>query len=116
MSDIGQGNVKSTDIVDEATIKTLLSKRTIRFNIYPNKAVTANGRKIIATDYEARNGVLHILDNVMSSVYQRAGSVISELDECCAQHSEIVELIKLAGLYHVLDTSGPYTLLAPNNG
>lgn len=52
----------------------------------------------------------------MSSVYKRAGSVISEIDECCPQHSEVVELVKLAGLYGTLDQKGPFTLLAPNNG
>ncbi len=32
------------DIVDEATIKSLLSKRTVRFNIYPNGKVTSAAR------------------------------------------------------------------------
>ena len=53
---------------------------------------------------------------VMSSVYARAGSVVSEIDECCPEHSDLLELIKLSGLYNKLDKEGPFTLLAPNNG
>ena len=103
-------------MVNELTTKSLLSKRTIRLNVYSNKVTTANGRTIVQTDFEARNGVLHVIDNVMASVYQRMGSVISEIDECCPQHSELIELVKLAGLYDTLDSKGPFTLLAPNNG
>jgi hypothetical protein len=53
---------------------------------------------------------------VMSSVYKRAGSVVSEIDECCPEHSDLVELVKLSGLFNKLDKEGPFTLLAPNNG
>ncbi len=52
----------------------------------------------------------------MSSVYARAGSVVSEIDECCPEHSDLLELLKLSGLYNKLDKEGPFTLLAPNNG
>lgn len=112
---IGWGNIKKADVQNEMTTKTLLSKRTIRINVYGD-VVAANGRKVSQFDNEARNGILHVIDDVMSSVYQRAGSVISEMDECCPQHSEMVELVKLAGLYNMLDTQGPFTLLTPNNG
>jgi len=113
---IGRGQVKSSEFANELTFKSLLSKRTVRINVYPNKVVTANGRKVGDVDHEARNGVLHIISDVMSSVYARAGSVVSEMDECCPQHSELLELVKLSGLFGTLDQKGPFTLLAPNNG
>lgn len=78
--------------------------------------VTANGRVISSTDHEARNGVIHIIDNVMSSVYDRAGSVVSELDDCCPEHSIVLDLIEDAKLFDKLNTRGPFTFLAPNNG
>ncbi len=77
--------------------------------------MTANGRTIVSADHVARNGVLHVIDSVMSSVYERRGSVVSELDECCPQHSTLLELVKLAGLYGMMDETGPYTFLAPLN-
>ncbi len=29
----------------------------------------------------------------------RAGTVLSELEECCPQHSDMISLLKLSGLY-----------------
>eukprot|EP00094_Tigriopus_californicus_P010045 TCALIF_09688-PA protein Name:"Similar to TGFBI Transforming growth factor-beta-induced protein ig-h3 (Homo sapiens)" AED:0.24 eAED:0.24 QI:0/0/0/0.6/1/1/5/0/402 len=113
---IGRGKIYAKDIKNEMTVKSLLSKRRIRLNTYSNGKVTANGRVISSTDHEARNGVIHIIDDVMSSVYDRAGSIVSELDDCCPQHSIVLGLIKDAKLYDKLNTRGPLTFLAPNNG
>ena len=77
--------------------------------------MTANGRVISSFDHRARNGVIHILDDVMSSVYKRAGSVVSELSECCAEQSMMLGLLKESELWEMLDETGPYTLLAPTN-
>ncbi len=77
--------------------------------------MTANGRVIESFDHEATNGVIHVLSSVMSSIYDREGSVVSELDDCCPQHSTLLELVKTAGLYGMLDEKGPFTLIAPLN-
>jgi transforming growth factor-beta-induced protein len=115
---IARGYYKQADLQDEQVIKSLLSKRTVRLNIYPfkNNLLTANGRPVVDTDHLARNGVVHVVSEVMSSVYARAGSVVSEIDECCPEHSDLIELLKLSGMYNKLDKEGPFTLLAPNNG
>ena len=96
-------------------LKTLQSKRTVRINVYPNGKTTANGRVVASPDHRARNGVIHVLDDVMSSVYKRAGSVVSELDECCEDQTDFIGLIRDSGLYEMLDETGPFTLIAPNN-
>jgi len=116
---VARGMFKSEVFQNEMTFKSLLSKRTVRMNVYTAgtwETLTANGRGVIETDHVARNGVIHILYDVMSSVYDREGSVISEIDECCPQHSQLLELVNYAGLYHHLDTYGPFTFLAPLNG
>lgn len=115
---IAKGYFKAEDLQDEQVVKSLLSKRTIRINIYPfkNNVTTANGRTIVDTNHLARNGVVHVISEVMSSVYRRAGSVVSELDECCPEHSDLLEILKLSGYYEKLNSEGPFTLLAPNNG
>ena len=112
---IGQGDVASTAFVNEMVLKTLQSKRTVRINVYPNGKTTANGRVVASPDHRARNGVIHVLDDVMSSVYKRAGSVVSELDECCEDQTDFIGLIRDSGLYEMLDETGPFTLIAPNN-
>ncbi len=41
--------------------------------------------------------------------------MVSELDECCPQHSTLLSLVKTSGLYGMLDETGPYTFIAPTN-
>lgn len=115
---VARGKFSSDMFENEITFKSLLSKRTIRINIYSNKqktVTTANGRVVRDFDHVARNGRLHIIEDVMSSVYDRAGSVISEIDECCPQHSQLLELAKMSGMFDTLDQVDPVTLLAPVN-
>lgn len=112
---IGQGEVVESAFANEQVISTVQSKRTVRINVYPNGVTTANGRVVASTDHFARNGVIHVLDDVMSSVYKRAGSVVSELDECCPEHSTMLGLIRESGLWDMLDETGPYTFLSPDN-
>lgn len=112
---IGQGEVTSSDFTNEMILKTVQSKRNVRINMYKNGKTTANGRVITSTDHHARNGVIHIIDDVMSSVYKRAGSIVSELDECCTEMTMMLGLLKTSGLWEMLDKTGPYTLLAPTN-
>lgn len=115
---VARGKFSSDLFENEMTFKSLLSKRTIRINQYTVKEktmTTANGRAVGEVDYVARNGFLHIIDDVMSSVYDRAGTVISEIDECCPQHSQLLELVKTAGMFDTLDQVDPVTFLAPVN-
>ena len=71
---------------------------------------------MVSVDHEARNGIIHIIGDVMSSVYKRAGSVVSELDECCPQHSDFIDLVRDSDAFEKLNSEGPFTLLAPTNG
>ena len=117
MFHVGRGRYEASHLTNEMILKSLLSKRTIRINSYQNgRIITANGRRIIKNDFQARNGILHVLDDVMSSVYDREGTVISELMDCCPQHSIFLELVKISKLYSFLNNpEKPMTLLAPMN-
>ena len=64
---------------------------------------TANGRPIVSFNHEARNGFLHVISDVMSAVYDRDGSVITEVDSCCPENSMFVELVKKAGKFLFID-------------
>ena len=77
--------------------------------------MTANGRQIESFDHVAHNGVIHVLSDVMSAVYHREGSVVSELEECCPNHHTLLSLISIGGMYKSLDQTGPYTFFAPND-
>ena len=70
---------------------------------------------MVSTDHKARNGMIHVLSEVMFSVYDRSGSVISEIDMCCPQHSYLIELFQRAGIYDAVHQADPVTFLAPVN-
>lgn len=116
---VARGLYNSSDFHNEAVFKSLLPQRYIRINKYEiskeTQIRTANGQEIISMNHKARNGYIHILKTMMGSVYDRAGTVISELEECCPQNSEVIDLMKYSGLYKELDTANPITFLAPTN-
>jgi len=116
---VARGKFNSSDFKNEITYRSLLSKRTVRMNTYTanhKHMVTANGRPVVDMDHRARNGYLHVISEVMSSVYDREGSTISEIDSCCPQHDLLIDLVQHAGMYEKIDTAEPVTFLAPTNG
>ena len=46
---------------------------------------------------QAPQAICNFSLSIRPSVYDRAGSVISEIDECCPQHSVFLELVNEAG-------------------
>jgi len=116
---VARGKYNSTKFQNEAVFRSLLSQRDIRINIYSTKKstmVTANGQPVVSMDHAARNGYLHVISGVMSSIYDRRGSVISEIEQCCPQNAVLIELFKTAGMFDKLDRANPVTFLAPTNG
>jgi len=117
---VARGLYNSSYFHNEATFRSMLSQRKIRINQYETgnetQIITANGQPIESMDHRARNGYLHVLGGVMNSVYDRYGSVISELEACCPQHKDLIDLVKYSGLYDEIDTADSVTFLAPTNG
>jgi len=115
---VAVGKHNSSDFHNEVVHRTLLDQRDIRINRYTSNQhplVTANGRPVVEFDHLARNGYLHVISEVMTSVYSRNGSVIGEIERCCPQHSMLLELVDHADFFGKLDHANPVTLLAPLN-
>jgi len=115
---VARGMFNTSDFKNEFAQRSLLAGRDVRINVYTtgkDPTITANGRPVISFDHLARNGFLHVTSEVMSSVYDRQGSVVSELEFCCPQFSFFLGLIRDAGLWELVDKSEPITLLAPLN-
>ena len=79
------------------------------------KIITANGRSLNQTDFDAHNGVLHIIDDVMVAMYNRGGTAYEELDDVPVDTTTLMRAVASVGLDAVLDGKGPFTLLAPSN-
>lgn len=116
---VARGKFNSSSFQNEVVFRSLLSQRLVRINVYSTQKstmVTANGQPIVSMNHHARNGILHVISGVMSSVYDRGGSVVSEIEDCCPQHTNVVDLIRHAGLYNKMDKAEHITFLAPTNG
>ncbi|XP_040566367.1 uncharacterized protein [Lepeophtheirus salmonis] len=114
---VAMGKIMESDITHEKVVKSLLDGRTIRFNVYNGGQVkTANGRRIMKTDNVARNGVVHVIGGVMSSIFKPSETVATEIVNHYPQHSTFMELVKMSKLFPLLNKMDtPYTLFAPTN-
>jgi len=62
------GNVRSTDLSDGQMVPTLLENNSFMINLTgatPAINATSNNANIIATDVQATNGVVHVIDTVI---------------------------------------------------
>ena len=97
-------------------------------------AITANGAKVSEADLSAYNGVIHVIDQVLSPPADSASTdaAAAEGDSSTAAPAEtpltvadavaadpdlstLVEAVKVAGLGDALAGAGPFTVFAPNN-
>jgi uncharacterized surface protein with fasciclin (FAS1) repeats len=66
---------------------------------------------IVATDVEARNGVVHVIDKVILP----ADKTLVQTAQALPQFSILVEAVVAAGLVDALSGAGPFTVFAPTN-
>ncbi|CAG0878686.1 unnamed protein product [Darwinula stevensoni] len=119
---VARGDYLEKELKDEQLIRSLLSKRDVRINIYKKKSgklITANGQKLNETDFDAHNGVLHIIDGVMNSIYAREGTALKEVSSGALPYYSFNTLSRAVKSSDVvtslLDGSGPLTLFAPSD-
>ncbi|KAH7957272.1 periostin [Rhipicephalus sanguineus] len=107
------GAHKKNEFKNNLLLRSFLPGQMLRINIYPQtNSVTASGRNITGTDNVASNGVVHVLSEVICSLFK--GSVAYEISRCPA-YSILNALIKTSGLYNALDGDGPFTVFAPTD-
>jgi transforming growth factor-beta-induced protein len=100
------GNVRSNQLSD-GPVETL--NGTIVISMSP--APTINGNTaIIATDVQATNGVVHVIDKVLLP-----GKTIAEIAASDDNFSILVEALTKAGLVEVMNGPGNFTVFAPTN-
>merc|ERR1712142_599482 len=104
------GEVKSTDITNDATVATLAGDK-IRTNIY-NGAVTVNGKQVIKPDIMATNGVIHLVSDVIYPIPTQNIAEIATGDE---RFSTLLAAVSAADLAGTLSGEGPFTVFAPTN-
>jgi len=102
------GKVMAADVSDGLTAETLRGAE-VSFSIMEGM-VKINEANIVATDIEASNGVIHVIDSVilppadLVDVAAEAGSF-----------NTLIAAVQAAGLEETLRSKGPFTVFAPTD-
>jgi transforming growth factor-beta-induced protein len=105
------GKVMAADVVKLTTADTVLGKSvTIKVdmgNVYINDA------KVILTDIETSNGVIHVIDTVLLPPADLADIVDTAVAD--GRFTTLVAAVQAAGLVDTLKGEGPFTVFAPTD-
>ncbi|XP_051539577.1 periostin-like isoform X2 [Myxocyprinus asiaticus] len=99
------------DLKNEMTIQSMFNKQGLYINHYSNGVVTVNCARIIHGNQVATNGVVHVIDRVISVI----GQTIKDTIETNSELSSLSAAAVSSGLLKQLGKPGYYTLFAPTN-
>uniref|UniRef100_A0A3B4BJ84 FAS1 domain-containing protein n=1 Tax=Periophthalmus magnuspinnatus TaxID=409849 RepID=A0A3B4BJ84_9GOBI len=96
---------------DGLTVKSMYNDLGLLINHYPNGVVTVNCARIIHGNQVSTNGVVHVIDRVISTVSSNIKDVLDVTDELSSFNAVAVA----SGVIDKLDQPGHFTLFAPTN-
>ncbi|XP_029965121.1 periostin, osteoblast specific factor b isoform X6 [Salarias fasciatus] len=99
------------DLRNGLTVTSMYNDLDLLINHYPNGVVTVNCARIIYGNQVATNGVVHVIDRVISA----AGTTIQDTVEMNDELTTLLDIVQNAGLLEKLGQPGHYTLFAPTN-
>ncbi|KAK7925959.1 hypothetical protein WMY93_008269 [Mugilogobius chulae] len=99
------------DLKDGLTVKSMYNGRGLFINHYPNGVVTVNCARIIHGNQVSTNGVVHVIDRVISAISNTIKDVLDSTDELSSFNTVAVA----SGVMDKLDRPGHFTLFAPTN-
>ncbi len=103
------GKVFAKQVVELAGAKTVNGQRVdIQVD---GSTVSVDSAKVVTTDIQCSNGVIHIIDSVILP----ADKTIPETAAAAGSFKTLLEAAKAAGLAEVLGGEGPFTVFAPTD-
>jgi uncharacterized surface protein with fasciclin (FAS1) repeats len=110
------GKVLAADVVELDSANTVLGKPvTIKVE---GGAVMINESKVVITDIEASNGVIHVIDAVLIPPTEAEGmpqETIVDIAVADGRFTTLVAALQAAGLVETLQGAGPFTVFAPTD-
>ena len=108
------GKVMAADVTGLSAAPTLLGKdlavKVDMGNVYINEA------KVIITDIETSNGVIHVIDAVLLPPAEEAASnTIVDIAVANGRFTTLVAALQAADLVETLSGEGPFTVFAPTD-
>ncbi|XP_038673742.1 periostin, osteoblast specific factor b isoform X3 [Scyliorhinus canicula] len=99
------------DMKDGMSVPSMYSDLKILINHYPNGIVTVNCAKVLSANQIATNGIVHVIDRVITAV----GNTIADVIEATDELSSLRAAATASGLLETLGKDGHYTVFAPTN-
>uniref|UniRef100_A0A7N6B3X1 Periostin, osteoblast specific factor b n=1 Tax=Anabas testudineus TaxID=64144 RepID=A0A7N6B3X1_ANATE len=99
------------DLKNNRKVTSMYNDLGLYINHYSNGVVTVNCARIIYGNQVATNGVVHVIDRVISAV----GNTIRDVLEVDDDLTTLSDMAQTAGLTEMLGQPGHYTLFAPTN-
>jgi transforming growth factor-beta-induced protein len=108
------GKVMAADVVKLTSAPTVLGKdvavKVDMGNVYINES------KVIITDIETSNGIIHVIDAVLLPPAEEAASnTIVDIAVADGRFKTLVAAVQAAGLVETLSGEGPFTVFAPTD-
>ena len=108
------GKVMAADVTKLTSATTMLGKdvavKVDMGNVYINDA------KVIITDIETSNGVIHVIDAVLLPPVEKAVSnTLVDIAVADGRFKTLVAAVQAAGLVETLSGKGPFTVFAPTD-
>ncbi|XP_078401415.1 periostin-like isoform X4 [Cetorhinus maximus] len=99
------------DMKDGMTVPSMYNDLRILINHYPNGIVTVNCAKVLYANQIATNGIVHVIDRVITTVVNSIADVVEGTEEL----SSFRAAAAASGLFETLSNDGHYTIFAPTN-
>ena len=104
------GEVPSSAVADCGTA-TAVNGGILSFGV--GDTVTVNGATVTLADVATSNGVIHVIDKVLTP--SDAPNNIPRTAQCTGVHNSLVAAVVQAELLETLQSDGPFTLFAPTD-
>ncbi|KAJ0023540.1 hypothetical protein NQD34_003439 [Periophthalmus magnuspinnatus] len=101
----------SEELKHGATFTSMYQDFNVHVQHYSNGIVTVNCARLIKPDQHASNGIVHVVDRVITAVSNDVQTLIEVDDDL----ETLRTAIAAAGLSAMLESGGHYTIFAPTN-
>ncbi|KAG7329306.1 hypothetical protein KOW79_007480 [Hemibagrus wyckioides] len=101
----------SDDLKHGSSFSSMYQDFDVHIQHYSNGIVTVNCARLVKTDQHATNGIVHVVDRVITAINNNIQSFLETDDDLTTLQKAVDD----AGLTSVLENQGSYTVFAPTN-
>ncbi|XP_077957772.1 transforming growth factor-beta-induced protein ig-h3 [Gasterosteus aculeatus] len=105
------GRLTSEELRHGSSFVSMYQDFHVHIHHYNNGIVTVNCARLIKPDQHATNGIVHVVDRVITAISNNMNTLIDVDDDL----ETLRMAIAAAGLTNILENEGQYTIFAPTN-